>query len=67
MWKVGVTPGLTRRSSSLLIWVLTLRPRPSQLTAYGSMLSLEVLIVHREPWFWQPRDYWVGWPTQPEL
>ncbi|PNW70594.1 hypothetical protein CHLRE_17g726400v5 [Chlamydomonas reinhardtii] len=38
-----------------------------KLTAYGSMLLLEVAIVHNEPWFWRPADYWVGWPNQPEL
>ncbi|GLC41179.1 hypothetical protein PLESTM_001163900 [Pleodorina starrii] len=38
-----------------------------KMTAYGSMLALEVAITHREPWFWRPKDYWVGWPNQPEL
>ncbi|GIL71788.1 hypothetical protein Vretimale_774 [Volvox reticuliferus] len=38
-----------------------------KMTAYGSMLLLELSIVHREAWFWRPKDYWVGWPNQPEL
>lgn len=39
----------------------------AQLTAYGTMVFLELTIIWREEWFWKPRDYWVGWPNHPEL
>lgn len=49
-------PRITKMSESL--W---------KLTAYGTMVFLELTIIWREEWFWKPRDYWVGWPNHPEL